>query len=59
MFVYGILNAVLQFEGDVRHFACAVLGIVCRVLKKGDSFENVCKQLEKNVSDSSLVNRNV
>ena len=34
------------------HFVCAVLGIVCRVLKKGDSFENVCKQLEKTVKET-------
>lgn len=37
--VYDILNAVLHFEGDVKHFAncvCAVLRIVCKVLKKGD-----------------------
>jgi len=32
----------------VRHFVCAGLGIVCRVLEeKNESFENVSKQLEK------------
>ncbi len=42
--VYGILNAVLHFEGDVRHcaFVCAVMIIVCRVLKKGDIVLKTC-----------------
>lgn len=36
--VYGILNAVLHFERDVRHFAfCGCSFKNCRVLIKGDN----------------------
>ncbi len=33
----------------ILHFVCAILGFVCcKVLKKrGQSYENVCKQLKK------------
>ncbi len=33
----------------MRHFVCAILGFVCKVLGKRGSFENVYKQLKKTV----------
>ncbi len=49
--VCDILNAGFHLARDVSilHFVCAILGFVCKVKKKRQRFENVCKQLKKRI----------
>ncbi len=56
-FVCDILNAVLHFARDVRHFAfCVCNSRICvySFEKKRQSFKNVCKQLKKTPVISKL-----
>ncbi len=42
--VYDILNAVLCFARGGRHFACSILGFVCKIFRKAKLKK--CKQLK-------------
>ncbi len=49
---------ILQEMWGTLYFVCAVLGFVCKVLKKKmQSFENVCKQLKKTVNWQNVVGK--